>query len=160
MYIDLKKCTLTINDGASHSVSVKIGTGSLEYTERRNIEYVLDRGVLDAVAEGDEVPVDVRFDFAWEYITGATSAPTVDDALKQVGEADDWTSSDTDECQPYAVDLVFVFTPTPSTCGDIETITFTDFRYEELSHSVGDKKISCSGKCNVKRATVVRAAQS
>ena len=60
--IDLKHCTIRISDGAGAYIDVKIGEGNLSYTERRTIEYTLNRGLLDEVREGDQVPMDVSLD--------------------------------------------------------------------------------------------------
>lgn len=165
--IDLKLATMTINDGTTptaNSITVTIGTGNLTYTETKNIEYNLDRGQLSGgtIREGDEVPVEVSFDFVWEYITSRSATgqtATVDDALKQTGLAVAWVSSDSDVCQPYAVDLVVVYDPNCAS-GDTETITFPDFRFESLQHDLRAGTVSCSGKCNATAPTVVRSAAS
>lgn len=109
--IDLKKAVLSILDGSSptpNEIDVKVGEGTLTYTERVEREYTLDRGTLDLVRDGDEVPMEVRFDLTWEYITAqitsSGSPPTVEDALKNRLQASAWVSSDTDLCNPYAVD--------------------------------------------------------
>jgi len=142
-------------------IEVKIGEGNLTYSENRNIEYILDRGNLDDVREGDQVPLDVSFDFQWEYIVGSSGSaiPTVEEALKGTGEAAAWVSTDSDACRPFAVDLEITYAPVPSTCGDQEVITFSDFRYETLDHDLREGTISCAGKCNVTTATAVRTAQ-
>lgn len=162
--IDLKNATFKIKDGSStpNEITVTIGEGNLTWSEKKNIQYTLDRGVLDEVKEGDQVPVDVSFSFTWEYIKGASSGatPTVEDALKNTGAAADWTSSDADACRPYAVDLEITYAPTPASCGDMETITLSDFRYESLDHDLRAGTVSCSGKCNITAPTVVREAQS
>ena len=162
--IDLKNCTIMLKDGGSESLEVKVGEGNLSYSESRNIQYTLDRGKLDEVREGDEVPVDVTLAFTWEYLraslasSGAT--PSVEEALKNIGNAADWVSSDSDGCRPYAVDIEIINAPTPSFCGDKETITLADFRYEKLDHDMKAGTVSVTGKCNVTQAAVVRAAQS
>lgn len=161
--IDLKNAEITIKDGTGtpNSVTIKVGEGNLSWTEKKNRTYKLDRGELDDVVDGDEAPLDLKFDFVWEYLksrtkTGAT--PTIEDALKKRGLASGWTSSDSDTCKPYAVDIVVVYTPSCST-GDKETITFPDFRWEQLDHDLRAGTISCSGKCNAEEPTIVRAAQ-
>jgi hypothetical protein len=157
--IDLKDTTVKIKDGGSNSIEVKIGEGNLSWTERRNMQYTLDRGLLDEVREGDQVPVEVSLDFLWEYITGTTGTgglPTVEDALKRINAAAAWVSSDSDACRPFAVDIEIANVPSPSGCGDSETITLSDFRYEELGHDLRAGSISVSGKCNITQATVVR----
>jgi hypothetical protein len=163
--IDLKYAYIKIKDGSTpaNEITVKIGEGNLTYSEKRNIEYTLDRGILDEVREGDQVPVDVKLDFVWEYITGGTgsgSTPTVEDALKMTGGASDWVSTDTDECRPAACDIEVTYLPQPARCGDQEVITLADFRYEELSHDLRNGTVSVSGRCNITAATVVRSART
>ena len=165
MKIDLKRCVLSILDGSTpaEEIDITVGEGNLTYVERKNMNYVLDRGVLDDVVEGDEVPIDVSFEFTWEYISGQTSGsgatPTIEDALKQLNLASTWVSTDADACRPYSVDLRVVHTPSPANCGDIETTTLSDFRHEELNHDLRAGTVSCTGKCNVTEATVARTAQ-
>ena len=162
--IDLKNAVIKIKDGSTtpKEITIKVGDGTLTYSEKRNMEYTLNRGVLDEVREGDEVPMDVSFSFVWEYIkspntTGAT--PSLEDALKKIGAAAAWVSSDADTCRPYAVDIEILYTPN-CTGSDKETITLPDFRYESLDHDIKAGTISCSGKCNAKQATATRAAQT
>jgi hypothetical protein len=155
--IDLKKAVFTIKDGASSEVTVKIGEGNLTFSEKRTMDYVLDRGVIDTVKEGDEVPVEVKFDFMWEYIAGTSSASGLIDAIKGTSPL---VSTDTDACRPFACDLELVYSPTPVTCGDKETITFPDFRWESLEYDLKAATISCSGKCNVTEITTVRETQT
>jgi len=163
--IDMKQATVTIKDGAGHSLAVKIGEGNFTYTEARNMEYKLDRGSLDIVRAGDEIPVAVTMDFVWEYLKGPSSGstasagtPTIEDALKQRGAAAGWTSSDSDVCQPYAVDLVVLYTPDCST-GDQEEITLADYRYEQLNHDLSAGTVATSGNCNITDAVPVRSEQ-
>ena len=167
--IDLKNATLKLRDGTSESeggpneLEIKIGEGNLTYGESRNIEYTPDRGVLDEVREGDEVPMEVSFDFIWDYIRGTTGTgctPSIEDALKNRGCASDWQSSDDDACRPFALDIVILYQPTPAECGDQEEIVLSDFRWESLDHDLRAGSIACSGNCNVTEATATRTAQS
>mgnify|MGYP001009883641 FL=1 len=160
--IDLKDAVITIRDGGSNSVEVKIGEGNLTYSEKRNMQYILDRGALDEVREGDEVPVDVNMNFTWEYLRAASGSgtPTIEEALKNIGEASDWVSSDADACRPYAVDIQVLYKPSPVSCGDQETILLSDFRWEDLSHDLRGGSVAVTGKCNVTQATVTRQANS
>jgi len=163
--IDFKQATVKIKDGNTptpNEIEIKVGEGNLTYTERRNIQYTLDRGVLDEVREGDQVPVEVRFDAIWEYVSGSTvsgSTPTPEDALKQRGEAAAWTSSDADPCRPYSVDIEIEYIP-DCTPADKEVITLPDFRYEQIDHDLSAGTLAFSGKCNVTEATAVRTALS
>lgn len=140
-----------------HELEVKLGEGNLTYSEKRNMEYVLDRGELDTVKEGDDVPVDVKMDFTWEFLrASAGDPPTFEDALKRRGEAAHWASSSSDPCEPYAVDIIVLYVPP---CGgeDDETITLVDFRWEALDHDLKQAQVSVTGKSNVKEAQVVRS---
>jgi len=163
--IDLKYATIKIKDGTTptpNELTVKVGEGNLTYAENRNIEYTLDRGVLDEVREGDQVPVDVTMDFVWDYLKGQTGSgtPTVEDAVKRRGEAAAWVSTDSDQCRPYAVDIEVTYAPQPVVCGDMEIILLQDFRYETLDHDLRAGTVSMSGRCNVTEATVTRQANS
>lgn len=165
--IDLKDATVTIRDGddPANTLEVRIGEGNLTFTEARNIDYTLNRGILDEVREGDQIPMAVTFDFVWEYVRGPSSAsgsggtPTIVDALKQIGGAADWVSSDTDTCRPYSIDLVVLYVPNCAT-GDQEELILADYRYEQLAYDLSAGTIASSGNCNVTEAVVTRSAQS
>lgn len=161
MVVDLKNCTFKIKDGGTNFISVKIGEGNVSWTEKKARQYFLDRGKLDSVRNGDEEPMEVKFDFTFEYYQGntsGTSTPSVADALKKVGGASGWTSTDSDACNPYAVDLEFKNDPTCGTNTNvIETLTFSDFRYEQLDYDAKSGLVSCSGKCNALTPTAVRS---
>lgn len=137
-------------------LEVKIGEGNLTYSEKKARQYTLDRGRLDTVRNADEEPVDVSLDATWEWLRASTGdTPTIEDALKKRGEASAWTSSSSDPCEPYAVDIEIHYVPE---CGSEETevILLEDFRYESLDHDLSAGTISVSGKCNVVEATVSR----
>jgi len=162
--IAFRDCTLKIKDGTTptpKSLTVKLGNGSLTWDEKRNIEYILDRGNLDDVREGDQVPVQFDLEGSFEKYTGSvgSSTPTPDDALKNLGEASDWVSSDADACKPYAVDLELSIVPSGCTSDDKEVFTFSDFRWEDVKHNTKTGMLSVSGKCNIIRPSVVRQAQ-
>ena len=160
--IDLKYATVTIVDGTAVTpleLEIKIGEGNLTWTETRNIEYILDRGLLDEVREGDQAPVELSFDFNWSYLSGTGIIPSPNEALTQTGIASTWVSSDTDLCRPYAVDIVVLYIPTNCAASEQETITFADFRVESLAYDLREATIAASGKCNILRPTAVRAAQ-
>lgn len=152
---DLKNAVITIQDGGSLSVEATIGEGTLTFSEKQAREYTLDRGSLDTVRNGDDQPVDVSFDFTWETLIGhGSGVASIEDALKRRGTWAAAVSTDADACAPYAVDIVITYTPTPTGCGQAETITLPDFRWEELNHDAGAGTVSCTGKCNVTQATV------
>lgn len=160
MQINLKNVTLKIQDstGTPNFIALKFGDGNLTWDEKYNFDYVKDRGILDTVREGEDEPMEVRFEGVLEYYTGpGSSAPSVDDALKQKGDASAWVSTGA-ACEPYAVDLVVVNAPPCTGTKNKETLTFPDFRAESISHDIKSGKISVTGKCNAKAPTAVRAA--
>lgn len=141
-----------------HELEVKVGEGNMSFTEKKTREYVKDRGKLSTVRNGDEEPVEVRLDFIWEWLKADTGfTPSIEDVLKQRGEAAAWVSSSTDQCEPYAVDMIIDYVP-PCTAEKKEIITLADFRYEELAHDAREGTISTTGKCNITEATVARVA--
>ena len=158
--IEMKNTILKIKDGGANELQIKIGEGTLTYDEKRNMEYVKDRGVLDSVREGDEEAMDVSFEFVWEQLTAVSTSgsgtPTIEDALKQRGEASGWVTTSSDECEPYAVDVEVVHTPN---CGSesAETILLPDFRWTSLAHDLKAGTVAVSGRCNAKEATITRA---
>ena len=141
----------------SQRLDITIGEGNLTYTEAKEYEYLKDRGVLDTVREGEDQPVDVSLEFAYEFVTTGTSeAITPVDAVKQIGGASEWVSASSDLCEPYCVDIEV---DRVLSCGSTEdeTTILSDFRYEALEYSLQDATISVSGKCNVTDATVTRS---
>lgn len=163
--ISLRYSTIKILDGTTptaNEIEIKVGEGNLTWTEAKTMEYLLDRQLLDEVREGDDIPMDVSFDFIWDYITGTTGSggvPSIEDALKQINAASTWISTDSDICRPYAVDIQIEYVPTNCAAEDQETITLPDFRYENLAHDLRAGTIACTGRCNATQATAIRAAQ-
>jgi hypothetical protein len=138
-------------------VEIKVGDGDVTYTENSEYNYDLDRGDLDTVREGDQVPIDVSFDIVYEHITTGTSETISPmDALKRKGSAADWVSSATDKCEPYSVDVEVIHTP-PCGTSQTETTIFPDFRSESREVSFSDSVISISGRCNATEPIVTRS---
>lgn len=138
------------------SISVKIGEGNLTYSEKRPVEFTRDRGILDTIREADEEPMDVSLDAIWEYITAESGGTaTIEDVLKQVGEATAWTSTADDQCQPYCVDIEVHNAPDCTGIED-EIIMLEEFYQESLDHDLREGTIACSGRCNRKVATTRR----
>ena len=141
-------------------LEVKIGEGNLTFTEAKEYEYLLDRGNLDTVKEGDEQPVEVSLEFVYEYIkTSSGEDITPVDAIKQIGEAAGWISSDSDQCTPYAVDMLAKHC-VPCGTDEDEDVLLQDFRWESLDYDYQAATISVSGKCNVSDATVTRSTDT
>jgi hypothetical protein len=144
----------------NQQIDIKIGDGNITYTENKNYEYDLDRGLLDTVREGDQAPMDVNIDFVYEFITTGTSeAITPMDALKKQGGASEWVSSSSDLCEPYAIDIEVEYTP-PCGGAEAETTLFPDFRPDTKEVDFGEASVSVPGRCNATEPTVTRTAQS
>jgi len=140
-------------------LEVKVGEGNLTYDETVTRDYLLNRGNIDTVRDGDDVPMDVAFDIVWEFLTavGGSAIPTIEEVLKQNGEASTWLTTSSDACEPYCIDVEIYYDPG---CGgeNTEEIILPYFRYEKLTHNLSDSQVSCTGKCNATVATVTRGA--
>jgi hypothetical protein len=137
-------------------LEVKIGEGNMTYTESKEYDYLLDRGDLDTVREGDQQPVDLSIDFVYEHvITGTDEEISVVDALKRQNAASEWVSASSDLCEPYAVDVV-IDQVTPCGTTENELTTLPEYRYESLEFDLSEATISTSGRCNTVEASVSR----
>lgn len=140
--IDMKYATITVG-----STEIKVGEGNLTFSEKRNIEYKLEKGLLDDVREGDQVPMDVKFDVKWEYVIG-----DVEQAIKNPTTSSD--SGSGASCRPKAVDVTITFAPPCSGdgSGSGNQIVLPDFRWEAFDWDLKAGTISVSGKCNAVEA--------
>ena len=137
---------------------IKIGEGNVTFTEAKERIYDLDRGLLDTVRDGDEQPLELNLEFTYVYVThqsGKTVTPI--DALKQLGDAAEWVSSSSDQCEPYAVDIELRHCVPCGTDQD-ETLLFQDFRWESLEYDLQGATIAVTGRCNVTDAVASRVA--
>lgn len=156
--IDLKNVMIYFWDGDffQNFFEVIIGEGNFLWIEVCNIEYMFDCGVLDEVCEGDEIFVEVSFDFIWEYFKGDFGLVVfmIEDVLNQIGEVIDWVFLDVDFCCFYVVDIVVCYV---LNCGggDEEQIMLVDFCWELLDYDFCNGMIVVSGKCNIKCVIVV-----
>jgi len=142
------------------SMSITIGEGTLAYSEKKPREFVKDRGNLDTVRDADQEPMDVSFDFIWDFIVNEAggSTPTVEEALKYTGVAvtNTWLTTATDVCQPYCIDIEVVNAPECTTVEDEFTMV-EEFYYESLDHDAKEGTVSCSGRSNRVVAVHTRA---
>lgn len=137
-------------------LEISIGDGDLTYSETTEYIYDLDRGDLDTVREGNQVPMEVSLNFTYTHITSGTGEAIVPmDAIKRRNGAAEWVSSAADLCEPYAVDLVVIHTP-PCGTAEIETTVFPDFRSEKREPNFKDSNIVITGKCNATEPIVTR----
>lgn len=151
-----------ITDGAAITflpaqVEIKIGEGNMTWTEKREMQYKLDRGTLDTVRQGDDQPVELKTEFQYEFYTSNAAGfePTPVDFIKRVGNASELASTSDDPCEPFSVDMEIEYIP-PCGSEDPEIVTFPDFRYEQLDFDLRNGTISVSGKCNAVEPIVVR----
>lgn len=162
---DLKNAIVRFIDGAvgtgkPNKLAIKIGEGNLTFNEKKMREYTLDRGKLYGVKDGNETPMEVSFDFIWETLkSNTTTVITPIDALKRRVGAAAWVSSDSDLCNPYALDMQIWYDPNCVT-ERIEEIVLPDFRYESLDYDTKSAIIKSSGKCNATEASITRYAQT
>lgn len=141
---------------APQEIEIKVGDGDISYTERNEYLYDLDRGDLDSVREGNQIPMDVVLDFVYEHITtGTNETISPMDALKRRGSASEWVSSSSDQCEPYAVDIE-VYHSLPCGTNQDEITTFPDFRSDQREISFRDAVISVTGRCNATEPIVTR----
>ncbi len=142
----------------NNGIYVKIGEGNMTYSEKREIIYVLNRGYLDTRKIGNDIPVDVSLDFTWKFLRSVSdvSIPTIEEALKQIGAASSWTSTSTNICEPYSVNLYLLNTPP---CGsEAESIELQDFCWSSLDHDWHGGKVSVKGTCNILTANVTHTS--
>ena len=141
---------------SSQQLEVKIGEGNITYTEKSDYAYLLDRDNLDTVKEGKDVPLDVKWDSVYEFITTGTSEEiTPMDALKGINGASEWITYSKDPCEPYAVAIEVDQVP-PCSTAESESTLFPDFRSEQREVNFKDATISITGKCNVTQPIVTR----
>jgi len=161
--IDIKNTNVILQDGTGTPVTltIKIGEGNLTWSESRNVEYTLDRGLLDEVRLGDQVPMEVRLDATWEYVSGGIDTAAVgtpSDFFKQLGVFASNVSTDVDPCRPYAIDILVAYDPNCSAVAvrPAEDIILADFRYTTIDYDLRAGTIAFAGSCNVTGAVSTR----
>jgi len=141
---------------APQELEIKVGDGEIKYTEASEYKYDKDRGKLDTVREGDDVPMEVSMNFTFEHVkSGTAEAITPVEAIKGIDAAVEWVSSSSDLCEPYCIDVEVVHTPP---CGAVATdvTIFPDFRSEKRDFDFKNASIAVSGKCNATEPIVTR----
>lgn len=130
-------------------IEVELGEGNFTYDETRELTIVRNRGLLNTYKEGDQQPIDVAFDFTWEFLStiAGSQTPSIEEVLKQSGAAASWISSNSaDPCAPYVVDVEIQNSPS---CGDVlpEVILLPNFFWTSLAHDSDAATVSVSGQC-------------
>jgi hypothetical protein len=161
MIIDLKNASIFIRDGSGSEVEVVLGEGNVTFSEKRPLAYTKNKGLLYDVRRADEEAVDVSFDCMWEYLQGNGSIPSIREALTKTGDAAAWTSTSSDECEPYSVNILILHSPTCSgTLVEAEYLELKDFRVEDSSFDLRQGTIRFTGKCNRVQSSVGRFLKS
>lgn len=148
-----------VNTNPSRTVELKVGDGTLSWSESKDLQYVLDKGALDQVKEGDEQPMTLDTSFIWEELVASTGSgtPSPYEAMLQLGEAASWTStSDGTGCPPYCVDIEVEVNPG---CNAVrEFYRFEEFYVDDLNPNYKDGKITFKGSCNRTQPKLYRVA--
>ena len=136
----------------------KIGEGNVTWSETTEYDTELERGDLETgtVSTGDDQAMTVTTAFTWEsYTTGTSEATSPVDAIKGVGGASEWVTAGADACEPYAIKLIALHTPT---CGSKQTeqFVFPEFRKTAVNPDFQAASISITGVCKAVEPTVTR----
>jgi hypothetical protein len=170
--VDLRHAKIVFQDGSlvPNEVYVKVGEGTLSYTEHRPIKYTTDRGFLDEVIQDTPQPIDAKIDCTWLQVgapytkhdpdgstsTSVLSRDVIDDILTGgVQGSVTYESADSDLERPYAVNIVITY----STGGGASTTTITLplFRHESKAFDLNAGTMSISGKCFATDAIITEA---
>ena len=143
----------------SQQIYVKIGEGNLTYTEHRDYQYLLDRGLLDTVREPKDVPMDVKLGRRVRAHHQRHQRGRLSDGRAEGARTAPWSGS---------VRLPTSASRTASTCwwstippcADVnrETTVFPMFRAETREMNYSAATIVLTGKCMAKEPTVYRGS--
>lgn len=145
-------------DIQGRALLIKVGDGNFTYDTDRTLDYEMDRGEVDAVVQGDDVPVSVNFDFVYEFLRASTGSnvPTPEDVLRNRGEAASWVTAGADPCENYAIKIEVDYAPPCNL--DHEITVFPEFRVESVNHDLQNSSLSARGRCKVSDITPIRRA--
>lgn len=163
--IDLKDAVIKVKDGTPstpNELQIVMDTGNITFQVGRNVEYILDRGVLSSTKEGDQIPLQVTFQGRFNEIASSSGLDeSLFEFLTFTGPAATNVSTGANVCaKPYAVDIE-VFLARACTIGaDVlqdETIVFPEFRWTTIDGDFQAGTLAVSGACNVVYPTSARA---
>jgi hypothetical protein len=167
--VDLRHSTVKLKNAAPSELIVKIGEGTLSFTEHHPVEYLIDSGNLDEVRRGKPMPLDVKLDAMWIAVgSSATTHVTANDGTV-TNTTSTWSSNkimdilkgplsastDTDLTRPYACDLEVVYMDADGT--STTTVLLEHFRYESADFDLQAGTISLTGKCFTTIPTITTA---
>jgi len=163
---NLRDGVLTLSDGDTptpNTLELTLEEGDLNFTETTNKIVVKDRGRLDHVRDGDEEQLTVSFTLKYvELIKQSTaSAPTPYEALKNIGAASTWVTTDTYCGGVYSLDLLFKVIAPCDTEQD-ELITLSDFYVTSIEFKEGDEynTLSVEGESLLTTPTVTKVTKT
>lgn len=142
---NLRHGIIKLRDGKTptpNTVELFLDEGNLQFTIHDNIFQILDRGVIDHLAQGDQAGMDVQFGIKWQKFsntsTGASGPPTMYDVLFKKGDASTFVS--TSACGPYTIDVLFqIIDPCSAAAGRTEQLVFPNFHATQLDGAEGDE---------------------
>jgi hypothetical protein len=146
--------------GSGELLTIPIDMGDLEADTSDPAVVIKNRGAIHSLAKGEEEAMTVRFsavfdEWRGETTTGATVS--IADALRKQGNASAWTSTATNSCGPYAVDLELTIT-NPDSTGEDEVLTFPGFHADRVRFKEGmPSSLEVEGICPVLQPASARA---
>ena len=150
---NLRDGIITIRD-ASNVYEVVLEDGDLSFTETQNVIEVMDRGSLDHVRKGDDVPVSLSFTAKYVQLRDA-AADTLYDVLKKTGNAASWATTGGAGEDVHLLTLTFIIR-TPVSAGNDEYISFTRMYHTALTIAEGSEfnTISFTGQASIVAPTI------
>jgi|SRR3990167_2966020 len=150
--------TITRLTGTSSKLAIKVGNGTVAFTEHSDHEYVPNQGLIETgfVRDADEEPIDLKIDALFEFIKsdiGGGEGLTIDEFLNQENAGSSLISTG-GSSEPYAVDVEVVH-DTPCSVDD-EAVAFEDFRVDTTNYDPKAGTLSITGQCNVTRVRALR----
>ena|SRR3990167_9232364 len=146
---NLRDGQLVVNDAASHSVTLTLDMGDLEWTEPEETVQVMDRGVLAQARPGDEKPCDLTYSTQWVHLIGdsVTSSGDAVQFYELINErASDYVGYG-QAGEKYMLRHTFTVTAPGAAANESEKILFAKVFKTSLKMGEGDNanRISFSG---------------
>jgi hypothetical protein len=157
---------IVIKDGTTTPLSVTIDcdAGDLNIVTHKDRKVIMNRGTLDHVREGTQVPVDVSFTVYFsEFLTDETSSYTPYELLMQEGDASTAKSTRVDTAEAYCVDVEFTVTnPDADAAEKDELITISDFFVDDITFQEGNdfNTLAVKGRAMISKPTIAKLSRS
>jgi hypothetical protein len=144
----------------------KVGEGTFDWSEKKELIQDYDRDLLDGVREGKQQPVDVNTSFVFDFLrasSGGSIRPY--EAINRIGGAAGWHNAAIDKdgnpspCEPYALQLVVVTQP-PCGSEQAEVFFFDNFRATEVNPTIQDAVVNLTGQASIVRADIRRMSEA